>query len=397
MNSDNGATGFLGKVARWFVPPSVADLINDGNARYARKDFDGAIADYTQSIRLDPRNSHAYSNRGAAWYAKQEYDQSIADFTEAIQLDPGCLYAYQGRGCAWLAKLDFNRAIADLTAALDLDPRDAISYVNRANAWHRLQNFDRALDDCNDAIRYDPNSAYAFCVRACVWLAKQEQDRSVDGAFQLDRPILRSPAGSNARRGYDKAFDDFYEAIRLDPNYAWGYCGRGATWHCLEEYDKAIADYTEAIRLDPAFVLAYTNRGHAFREKQAYRPAIADFEEAIRIAPNDVWSINGLAWLLGSALDAEVRDGKRAVELARKAFALDWTFPAAWLDTMAVAHAEAGNFAEAIRCEEQALQSAPAAFVAEMRERLDLFRSNQPYRQQKKRLPVTQFMPAKVR
>lgn len=64
---------------------------------------------------------------------------------------------------------------------------------------------------------------------------------------------------------------------------------------------------------------------------------------------------------------------------------------------MAVAHAETGNFAEAIRCQEQALQTAPPGFGAEMRERLELYCAGQPYRQQKKRLPVTQFMPATVR
>ena len=386
-------------LGRWFATLGMnpANLINAGNAHYQQQDYDRAIADYSEAIRIEPSNAGALTNRGHAWYCKQQHDRAIADYSQAIAVDAKFHHAYSGRGSAWLAKGDFDRALADFTNAVALDPRFALYYANRAGAWYSKQDFDSALDDYNDAIHFDPHFAYAFCWRGFTRLARQERDRTADGTYQLDRPSLRSPAGSKARLGYDQAIDDFYEAMRLDPNDPWAFLGRGATWRCLEEYDKAIGDYSEAIRLDPNFVYAYVNRGHAYREKQAYRSAIADFESGMRIAPNDVWSINGLAWLLGSALDDKVRDGKRAVEFARKAFALDWTFPAAWLETMAVAHAETGNFAEAVRCAEQALLTAPAAFAAEMRERLELYRSNKPYRQQKKHLPVTQFMPANVR
>jgi tetratricopeptide (TPR) repeat protein len=386
---------FFQAIGRWFATLGMnpADYINAGNAQYLKQDYEGAIADYTEAIRIDPTHVGALTNRGTAWYCKQQYDHAIADYSRAIDLDPNFLYAYEGRGRARLAKLEFDYAIADFTAALEIDPRDANSYAHRGTAWYYKQDLERALADYNDAIRYDPNLAYAFSGRGSTWVARQERDRTAHGAYQLDRPTLRG----DARSGYDRALDDFYEAIRLDPNDAFAFCGRGATWACLEDYAKAIADFGEAIRIEPTFVHAYVSRGEAFREQQAYRSAIADFEAAMRLAPGYAWAVNGLAWLLGSALDAEVRDGKRAVELAKQALALDPSFPAAWLDTLAVAHAECGNFAEAVHCQEQALQTAPPAFEAEMRERLELYRKQQPYRQQKKRLAVTQFMPAKVR
>ena len=51
-------------------------------------DHDKAIADYTQAIRLNPKEATVHYNRGVAYGSKGEYDREIADCTEAIRLDP---------------------------------------------------------------------------------------------------------------------------------------------------------------------------------------------------------------------------------------------------------------------------------------------------------------------
>ena len=61
---------------------------NRGNAWYAKNEYDTAIADYDDAIRLNPKDALAYNNRGSAWNAKTEYDKAIVDFNEAIRLDP---------------------------------------------------------------------------------------------------------------------------------------------------------------------------------------------------------------------------------------------------------------------------------------------------------------------
>ena len=63
-----------------------------------KQNYDKAIADYNESIRLDPKYAIAYNNRGDAWYHKKEYDKAIADFNEAIRLDPKTAVAYSNRG-----------------------------------------------------------------------------------------------------------------------------------------------------------------------------------------------------------------------------------------------------------------------------------------------------------
>ena len=70
----------------------------DGNGEYNK-----AIADYTEAIRLDPKYKQAYTNRGVSYAKKGEYDKAIADFTEAIRLNPTQPMSYMNRANAYRA------------------------------------------------------------------------------------------------------------------------------------------------------------------------------------------------------------------------------------------------------------------------------------------------------
>jgi hypothetical protein len=97
----------------------------------------------------------------------------------------------------------------------------------------------------------------------------------------------------------------------------------------------------------------------------------------------DITARNNLAWLLATSPDAELRDGTRAVSLALPLAVLydSWGY----LDTLAAAQAEAGDFAAATRSAGKALTQAAAAADAEtlqgLKQRLTLFQRKEPYRE----------------
>lgn len=282
------------------------------------------------------------------------YDQAIEYFTERVRNNPGVDSYYQ-RGICWYERDEPDLAIADYNEVLHLDPSDALTYYERGRAYEDKDDNQRALADFNQAIRLDPKYAWAYHERGFVY----------------------SDLGDNQR-----ALADFNEAVRLDPQDARAYLGRGNVHSDNGEYVQAVAEYSVAIGLDPLVQAAWFERARARSEQGQYESALSDLVEAIRLDPEDVLAFNDAAWLLSTCPNARFRDGALAVKLATKACELgDWE-DAAELDTLAAAHAEAGNFPSAVKVQQQAIDLAAPSDRKDMGSRLALYRARKPYRYQ---------------
>ena len=181
-----------------------------------RKEYDLALADYNEAIRLDQNSAHVYNNRGLIYLAKKDFDRAIADYDRALRLDPKYVLVHNNRGNAWMFKRDYAKAFADYTEAIRLDPKLAMAYNNRGNVRRATQDYDRAILDYNEAIRHNPKLASAFNNRGNAWRAKKD---------------------------YRRAIADYAEAIRLDPTYPWPHYNRAIVYFLNgRDKDKAVAD-----------------------------------------------------------------------------------------------------------------------------------------------------------
>lgn len=176
-----------------------------------------------------------------------------------------------------------------------------------------------------------------------------------------------------------RAIKDYTAVLRLEPYLADAYASRGTAYENLKQYDQAIKDYNEAIRLAPKAAASYANRASSYDKLRRYREAIRDYDQAIRLDPRDDEALDSLAWLLATGADPALRDGKRAVRLAREACELtQWKEPS-YLDTLAAAYARAGDFTSAVKWQIRSLEDPDFRKVREARERLALFRAGKPY------------------
>jgi tetratricopeptide (TPR) repeat protein len=109
----------------------------------------------------------------------------------------------------------------------------------------------------------------------------------------------------------------------------------------------------------------------------------AEFNHALQLAPDRVNALNSFAWLLATAADDSVRDGKRAVLLAERANALAGNNDPAILHTLAAAYAEARRFDEALQTARRAMKLASradnTAVYNAIRDELPLYELGLPY------------------
>ena len=107
----------------------LAEAFNNRGVGYRLKgDYDRAIADYNQAIKLNAKSASAYNNRGVAYDKNGEYDRAILDYDQAIKLDPKLAFALYGRGLARLKNEDPSGE-ADIAAAKALQSDIAEEYA----------------------------------------------------------------------------------------------------------------------------------------------------------------------------------------------------------------------------------------------------------------------------
>jgi len=173
-----------------------------------------ALSNYPSSV--------AYNGRGLAFYEIKQYDAAVSDFIQALKLDPGFATAYYNRGNAYDARKDYGKAIADYSKAIGYKPEYAKAYNNRGLIYGRVGEFKKAVHDFTQAVRIDPSYAKAYNNRGMMYGRLGESDQAIS---------------------------DFTHAVRIDPNYAKAYYNRAITYFVTGEYSKALEDVNRSKEL----------------------------------------------------------------------------------------------------------------------------------------------------
>jgi beta-lactamase regulating signal transducer with metallopeptidase domain/protocatechuate 3,4-dioxygenase beta subunit len=151
------------------------------------------------------------------------------------------------------------------------------------------------------------------------------------------------------------------------------------------EYQQAIELSTQIIKENYPAPAAWMVRAEARKKLGQIRALIVEYDLLLQLElPRMIGIVarNNLACLLATTAEDQLRDGRRAVQLAEEALALAGDQPPPDLyDTLAAAYAETGDFQRAIQSERKAIDSAPAAEQSKFRGLLQLYESGQPLRE----------------
>ena len=172
-------------------------------------------------------------------------------------------------------------------------------------------------------------------------------------------------------------------AIARSPRDPKFYVERAEAYEANGQYKTALSDLDEAMTLRPDSAKYVYLHGIAYAYAGDDQAAKQDFARAEAMDPGSAQGYDARAWLLATAPDPQMRDGKKAVQSATRACAMtNWNNPE-MLGTLAAAYPETGDFDEAIKWQQKAVDlTSPTLLVTlnERQARLALYQNRRPWR-----------------
>jgi len=246
-----------------------------------------------------------------------------------------------------------DKALKAFELAIEWDPKCWLALHNRAVSRAQQGNLDGALADFNRSLTLNPGLAVAY----------------------RNRGELLAATGRT-----EEAVADYTTALAQLPEDADLLAMRGEAYHRLGLYEEAIADLTHSVESAPHSAIVYAQRGNVQAELGDYPRAIADFRQALAIDGQSAEAYRSLAWLLATCPDQRYRNPRQALASAERAAQLAAPGDPFVLDALAAAHANAGRFDRAVRCQQEAILNVPGDFAGPFQERLTLYQQRRPFR-----------------
>jgi tetratricopeptide (TPR) repeat protein len=201
----------------------LSAFLTCGHYRLRQGDFHAAIADYSDAIRLSPKESIAFMGRAASWYRLGKFEKALADLDTVTRLEPKNTEPYLARGMVRFAQGEFDQAIAEIDGALRLDSRCPNAHQIRGRFWHAKGDLTKAIADFDVALRLEPT----------------------DYDIHFLRGRVHGEEGN-----YAKAVEDFTRYIKQNPAEGRGYGMRSLAYFALGDAARGQADAVRAIVSD---------------------------------------------------------------------------------------------------------------------------------------------------
>ena len=306
---------------------------------FALKDEDKSRIDAIRRQNLRAILADMAKIRSGLLLAAGRVQRSIDEMRIAHKWNPDDLVVNERLAAHFVATKDFDAAVTRLRAIARLKLDDPVALYNLGAAHLSLGDVDAAVERFIQALQRRSDYAQARTALADAYLARQQ---FAEAAVQL-RELIAS--------GDDSA------EVRMKLGAALVQSGAP---------DEGILQLEEAILIEPASAVARLRLGLAFESQGDATRAVDEFREALKLDPDFQNAANRLAWILSTSSNPELRNSDEALYWARRCAAAEESQHHV-LDTLAAAHAQAGNFQDAVLWQQRAISLAPQQRKSELR------------------------------
>jgi tetratricopeptide (TPR) repeat protein len=366
--------------------PSQLSLAYQARAALAEKP-ESMLEDLAKAIELDQRNLDAWRMRGVYYLTQGEFEKALADFQQLLERDPEDMAAHQAIAQTFRAMKQYDKALDHLKKVTEADPQASLAYTLRAQILEEQGDLAGAVESLNDAVKAQPRDIGALLSRARLRtaqeqfdLARSDLERALEIRPGLPQAILLRSLISAAQDRFGAAIGDIQQLLRQAPDNEDLKLQLGTYYEGDKRPRRAIELYSELLKGNQENWQALRRRGDAYLSIGQHADAIRDYDAALKLQENETGVLNNLAWVLATSPDDNLRDGKRALELAKKACELTEYKAPHIISTLAACHAEAGDFDEAIRVSQKAVEDDQDQ-QKQLQSELDAYKERKPWRE----------------
>ena len=320
------------------------------------KNFEDAIKDLETILEIDTENMTVAVALAEALVQSDKFDDAIAVVDGIIKVRPKNSAGYELKAELYLTAEKFDEAIEQLNKAIEINPKSVSGLLTRARLSIIKGETKDAKEDIGRVQQLQPNSPQALLLLSAVY---EQEEKYGDAARLLEQLLEFNPANTQLR-------------MQLAMNYSMG-----------DFHDAAIDEFSKVIRQDPKNWLAKYSRADTYLNVGKHKEAIADYEAALEINREYDNLLNNLAWVLSTSPVDDVRDGKRAVELALKACEVSNYEKPHILSTLAAAYAESGDFKNAVKWANKAVEIGREDIQEQLEHELKSYSKKKPWRENK--------------
>jgi len=316
-----------------------------------------AVQNYQTALRYHPGFPEAHFYLGNALDQQGKMDEAVAEYEKTLSYKPMQEQTHIFLAIALAKQKKYDEAITHYAAVLKLDPDSAVTHNNLARILHTQGKFDEAIVHYQAALEIDPKLSIAHNNLGILLV---QQGHLAEGTQHLRKAIELKPKNTESR---------FNLARALNQQGQW---------------DEAANLFQGTIKVYAADPRAHFEYGSALGHLKKSREAVSEFASALLLQPEYPDALDGLAWILSTDAQADLRNGTEAVKMAEQACALTERKDAVKLKTLAAAYAEAGRFSEATSTAQEAQAAATQTGLKDLagtcQAMQEYFRSGKPWR-----------------
>lgn len=353
-----------------------------------------SLAALGTALKLDPKNADALRVRGAIRTQAGQFAEALADLDESAKIEPDHAGMHEGRAVILAAQGKYTEAEQELDHAIALVPRSPGPRLARARLHLNRRNVERALNDLNGVLALQPANVAALVMRAGIW---EQTGKAEPLLVDLDTLVRLQPQAMDVQRmraalliRLNKLDAEIEQGRRIlagdanEPTAANRRVELGVLYLAKKDFARAAEQFTTALSFDAHSQPALIGRGDALAALGKNAEAVADYGRVLERNPRESYVLNNLAWLLATSPDEKVRNGKRAIELATEACRLTDNRQPQYLSTLAAAHAEKGDFKQAVEIAEKAVAQSQGAAKESVAKELESYKAEKPWRDERK-------------